>query len=153
MKTKQNNKKINKTQTLIFMHVMEPSMMLDNFEFVSVSKIKKIKKNSVDEIYIGDLLDYLSSDDGLVILNEIISKLVSGGKLHMQSSDAKCLASALLYNNINITIYKGIIFNNKKNIYTLTEIKNILTNIPNIKISKCKFINAIQYYVECFKNE
>lgn len=152
MKIKQN-KKTNSIKRLLFIHIIEPSVMLDNFEFMSVSKIKKIKKNSIDEIYIGDLLDYLSSDDGLIILQEIVTKLTSGGKLHIQSSDAKCLASALLYNNINITIYKGLLFNNKKNIYTLTEIKNILSGIQNIKISKCKFINAIQYYIECFKNE
>ena len=152
MKIKQN-KKTNSIKRLLFIHIIEPSVMLDNFEFMSVSKIKKIKKNSIDEIYIGDLLDYLSSDDGFIILQEIVTKLTAGGKLHIQSSDAKCLASALLYNNINIAIYKGLLFNDKKNIYTLTEIKNILSGIQNIKISKCKFINAIQYYIECFKNE
>ena len=60
--------------------------------------------------------------------------------------------SSLIYNNINSSIYKNILFNNnKKNIYSLGELKNIIGGIPGLKIDKCRFVNAIQYYIECVK--
>lgn len=144
MKTKSN---ITKS---IFLHVVEPSVPIDNFEFVHLSKIKKIKKHSVSELYIGDILDYISDDDGALLLKELPNKLTKGGKLYIQAYDAKCLSSALTHNNINNTIYRNLLFNNgaKKNIYTMSEIKDLLRSTVNGKINKCKFINGLQYYIE-----
>lgn len=149
MKTQKNK---DKQKKLLFLHILEPDILIDNFEFVSISKIKKIKKNSADKIYISDLLDHISDSETTIILNEICSKMTSGGKLYIQSSDSNCLASSLIYNNINSDIYKKILFNNnKKNIYSLGELKNIIGGIPGLKIDKCRFVNAIQYYIECYK--
>lgn len=141
----------NKVQKSIYLHLIEPSIGIDNFEFHNISKIKKIKKKSVQEIYIGDLLDYFSDEEVPLLLVEIISKLTTNGKLHIQSYDTRCLVSALVYNNINTSIFKNLIFNaGKKNIHTLGEIKRLLDD-NNIKLNKCKYMNAIQYYIECIK--
>lgn len=146
MKTK------HKEQKLLYLHLAEPSIMVDGFEFTNFSKIKKIKKTSIDEIYIGDLLDYFDNESCSVILLEIMNKLKDGGKLYIQSFDAKCLASSLVYGNINTVAFKNLLFGaSKKNIFTLNDLKGIIEN-SNIKITKCRFINAMQYYIECVKN-
>lgn len=125
-------------------------MLSDGFEFIHLSKIKKIKKNSVSELYLGDALDYLNYDEGLILLQEIATKLIHGGRLYIQAYDAKCLSASLVYNSINNAIYKNLLFNNgaKKNIYTLSEMKDILKSVIGGKINKCKFINGMQYYIE-----
>jgi len=147
-----NNKIKNKLS--IFLHIMEPSISIDGFEFYDAKKIKKIKKNSVEQIYVGDLFDYLADNEVLEYIDEIIFKLPKNGKLIIQSIDPRCLASELLYNNMHIGIYKNLLYGlGKKNTHTLGEIKKIILSSGHMKIDQCRFVNNVQYYVECIKDE
>lgn len=142
----------NKLYRSIFLHFIEPSIDIDNFEFYDANKIKKLKNNSLEAIYIGDLLDYVNPNNSVELIATICSKLKSGGLLHIQSNDSRSLASALIYNNINNKIFKNMIFGSeKKTIYTLGELKQVINDVVELKVTKCKFLNAIQYYIECVK--
>lgn len=144
--------KIDKSRKLLYLHIVKPLVELEKFEFYDLNDIKKIRRSSIDEIYIGDVLDYLDDDNTLILLHDIHLKLRKGGKLYIQSNDSKCVAAALIYDNINSKIYKNIVFSyQKKNIFTLTEIKRIIGSIEGLKIDKCKFLNGVQYYIECQK--
>lgn len=132
----------------IYLHIVNPSVQIEGFDFFDVKQLKKIKKKSVEEIYIGDLLDYIDQDNCASLLAEIISKISSGGKLYIQGIDAKALASAFVYNHINIDIYKNLLYNNKTNIHTLGYLRNLLSRFGGIEISKCRYINNMQYYIE-----
>jgi hypothetical protein len=39
----------------------------------------------------------------------------------------------------------------KKNIFCIDKMKRLISTIPDIKISKIKFLNGINFYVECTK--
>lgn len=144
--------KTDKLKKQLYLHIVKPLVELEKFEFFELKDIKKIKRNSIDEIFIGDLLDYADDDNATVVLNEISLKLKKGGKLYLQSNDTKCVAAALLYDNINTKIFKNIIFSyQKKNIFTLTEIKKMLSTIELLNIARCRFLNGVQYYIECHK--
>lgn len=145
-------KKTDKEKKLLYLHLIKPLVELDKFEFFELKDIKKIRRSSIDEIFIGDLLDYLDDDSAIIILNDLCLKLKKGGKLYLQSNDVKCVAAALIYDNINTKIYKNIIFSyQKKNIFTLSEIKRMLNSIESLSIERCKFLNGVQYYIECHK--
>lgn len=136
-------------ETKIYLHIINPSIGIEGFEFFDLKQIKKIKKASISEIYIGDLLDYIDIDNENQIISEIINKLSPKGKLHVQGVDAKSLASYLIYNNINVELYRNILYNNnKKNIHTLGSLKNLLSFYGNLQLNKARYINNIQYYVE-----
>lgn len=148
--------KIHKTKNKksLFLHIIEPSISIDGFEFYDAKKIKKIKKDSIEKIYVGDLFDYLLDDEILQYCDEIILKLSKNGKLIIQATDPKCLASSLLYSNMHTGIYKNILYGfGKKNIHSLGEIKKLVLSSNQMKIDECRFINEIQYYLECSKNE
>jgi len=137
----------------ILLHFFEPSSTLDGFEFVDVKKIKKIKNKSVKECFIGDLLDYIKDDKALILLKEIVAKLCDNGKLYIQSNDANSLCLAMTLNHINLPILKNMLFLvDKKNIYNIIEIKKIIDQTKGLSIDKYRFINNIQYYIECTKD-
>lgn len=144
--------KTDKEKKQLYLHVVKPLVELEKFEFFDIKDIKKIRRSSIDEIFIGDLMDYADDENTTALLNEISLKLKKGGKLYLQSNDTKCVASALIYDNINTKIFKSIIFSyQKKNIFTLAEIKRMLSSIESINIAKCRFLNGVQYYIECHK--
>jgi hypothetical protein len=132
----------------IYLHVISPSIPIEGFDFFDIKQFKKVKKKSVEEIYIGDLLDYIDQDNCAALLADIISKISKNGKLFIQGIDAKALASAFVYNHINIDIYKNILYNNKVNIHTLGSLRNFISGFGELEISKCKYINNMQYYIE-----
>jgi hypothetical protein len=100
-----------------------------------------------------DLLDYVNDEKIKDLVLDITQKLKTDGQLFIQATDSKNLAFALVYGQINNDIYKNIIYGtNKKNTHTMGEIKNLLSTIDNLNITKCKYINTMQYYIECQKN-
>jgi len=144
--------KTDKEKKLLYLHFIKPLVELEKFEFFDLNNIKKIRRSSVDEIFIGDLLDYLDDENAITLLNNLCLKIKKNGKLYIQSNDAKCLCAALIYDNINTKIYKNILFSyQKKNIFTLNEIKRMIRSIDSLGIEKCKFLNGVQYYIECHK--
>jgi hypothetical protein len=140
----------------IYLHYLEPQIKLDGFEFVDILKIDKIKNSSVEEIIIQDLLEYNNDTINISILNKIISKLQPNGKLHIQGLDAKAMCYGIVYSQLDISTFKILVFgSNKNNIYSIGQIKNCIANDLNNKliIEKIKFLNGLQYYIECVKND
>lgn len=150
------NKKEITTKPILkyYVHLLENDQPIKNYEFIKVSDfLKKTKKETVSEIFINDLLDYYIDNERIDLIKEIVSKLDKNGKLYIQATDPKLLSSSYLYGQIDINIFKAMIFGggNKKNITNISDIRNIINSINNIKINEIKFINAIQYYIECYK--
>lgn len=147
-----NNKIKNNTKYQI--HVIENDQPIKDFEFIQLNTfLKKIKKSSVSEVIAHDLLDYTADVEKLEILEKINDKIINGGKIYIQGTDSKLLSHAYVYGQIDHQIFKAMIFGSgKRSVLSIDELKKIINQIQNLSIVQIKFINAVQYYVECEKN-
>lgn len=159
MKIKNKKSSLDTKQLKYSVHILKPDQTIQNFDFLMLNEfLKKTKKSSVSEVFLYDLFDYTDQVDNLELLKSIVAKLKPGGKIYIQGTDAKLLSSAYLYGQMDIVLYRSMLFGgyagfDKKNIFTVSDIKNLISDIDNLKFSEIKYINAIQYYVECCKDE
>lgn len=151
--------KIKKISNLIekntnyFIHIFESNKNIDNFEFISLETFfKKYKKNeSCNDILISDLLEYFDETEAIEIVSGIISKIKKNNKLYVQGTDVLSVCSSLINNQITPAMFNMIVYGlGKKNMFTIGTIKSILGS-QNLEISQIKFINGINYYIECTK--
>lgn len=151
IKTKKSNKIINKK---IYLHYFEPKIKIEGFEFVNIEKIDKLKNEMYEEIIIQDVLEYHIDTNAIILLQKIVSKLRSGGKLHIQGLDSKALCYGIVYSQIDIETFKVFVFGSgKNNIYTISQVRHFVQNSFKdiLDINKIKFLNGLQYYLECIK--
>lgn len=135
----------------IYLHYIESEFKIDGFEFYNASDIDKLKENSISEILLQDFLDFNNDHDNNKILSDIVNKLKVGGILHIQSLDLRSLCNSLVYSQIDDNTFKAIVFGNgKTNLYSIPQIKELIKQ-TNLKINKIKFLNGLQYYIECAK--
>lgn len=139
-----------------YIHVKKPNPELQNYEFIPVENLEnKLEEISAEDIHIHDLLDYLDTNV-MGILQLIKSRLKKNGKLTLQGTDIKSLASSLIHGQIGVGTFKSMVYgidSDKRSSYSISEIKSILNNLDSIKIDKIQFLNGSQYYIECHKYE
>lgn len=137
-----------------FIHILKPNTDLKDFEFVLWNDIQSVPESSAESIYIHDLLDYVDETSVGKTIRILKSKLANNGKLYIQGTDIKSASASLLYGQINIKIFKSMVYGiGKKSTYTISDIREILNDIDGIKILSIDYINASQYYIECLYNE
>lgn len=142
------------TNKKYFIHIFKPSGDIKDFEFIPLNEIDNLTDNSIDSIYIHDLLDYIEENSINKILRILKSKLANNGKLYIQGTDIKSASAALLYGQINNKIFKSMVYGiGKKSTYTISDIREIIVDIDGLKIISINYINASQYYIECLYNE
>lgn len=72
-----------------------------HLEYVhSVDKLEMFENNSVDEIRACDVLEHFSYRDTIRVLKEWLRVLVPGGKVYIQTPNAKLLAERWLKNDL-----------------------------------------------------
>jgi hypothetical protein len=137
-----------------YIHINKPQIEVNDFEFYEISKLNKLKDNSISEVLIYDLLEYINYVDIYEIFKTITEKVVVDGKIHIQGTDLKSLCLAVLDSQIDSNIFRSILFGlNKKNIMSLNDTRKLIDSFSNITVNKIKFLNGVQYYIECLKNE
>jgi len=139
-----------------YVHLKKPSQEIENYEFISIENLEnQLAETAVENIHIHDLLDYL--DDNIFgVLQLIKSRLKRGGKLSLQGTDIRSLAASLVHGQISINTFKSMVYginSDKRSCYSISEIKSILHDLDGLKIEKIQFLNASQYYIECYKYE
>jgi predicted SAM-dependent methyltransferase len=134
----------------LFIGIVKPEFLPVGTDFVSSSEINTINNNSCEQIYIGDLLDYLNYNEAMVILDILVDKLALSGSICIQSADLFLLCSAVVFNDIDQQVSKLVLFNNKKTIYNMSEIQTELNN-RNLEIVEKKYINIFEYYIKASK--
>jgi hypothetical protein len=125
----------------------------DEYEILDIKNIHKLKKNSVSDLYFSDVLDYLSNNQAInSLFDQIKDKLCANASIHIQGTDIQCISSALVYGQITNTIFNMVVFGEgKRSIHSMQEIKKIILETGFLKINEIKFLNGIQYYIECQK--
>lgn len=137
-----------------YIHLFEPNQKIDGFNFMSMEVfLKKFKKNSSNDIFIGDLLEYFPANETINVINELVAKLSINQKLYIQGIDAKSVSYSFATDQMDSTMFATLLYNNgtKKTTFTFPNMKYILSNINDLKITNIKFINSVNYYIECQK--
>jgi len=136
----------------IFLHFIKPDFLPIESEFVNINEIDKLDNEGCDLIYMSDVLDYISYNEATSLLDHVFSKLSASGEIIIQSVDLYHLASAIVFDNIDIETSKLILYgNNKKNIFTIYDIQTELAN-RKIDIVEQKYVNIFEYYIRAKKS-
>jgi len=134
----------------IFLHSIKPDMLPVDSVYVNINDFKNYN-DTINDIIVQDLLDYLESDNIESVLQVIYEKLPDDGKLHIQATDLKQLAIAIAFKDIDIELSKKILYPYKKSISLLSDITKILEN-NKFKIEVSYYTNVFEYYIVCSKN-
>ena len=146
-----DQKDIQNINQKIFLHLIKPTYLPVGFTYESIQNLSNLIDSSYEEIYIGDLLDYIDYNESMALLDLIKNKLNSGGAIIVQSSDLYALSSAVVFGDIDIQTSKLVIYNEKKSMYTMHEIETELKN-RQLSIIEKKYINIFEYYIKAIKN-
>jgi hypothetical protein len=149
-KTKLNSEKQSSNKNKkYFIHYKQPNIPVNDFDFCSIENIESIENNSASEIFIQDILEFFTDQDIVDIIKEIEVKLISGGKLYVQGIDAYSICVSMVYKQIDIESFRGLVFSfGKKNIFNLGKILEIFEENSTLKIEQKKFINGLQYFLQ-----
>lgn len=153
MKTKSQTK-ISKKYLLVLSKETVESV-LDDYEILEVKNIHKIKKASISDLYMVDILDYFSNQEAIKeLISQFKDKLSKDAKIYIQGNDLRSVAASLIYGQITNIMFNLLVFgNSKRSMYSMSEIRQIVLSSGFLKINEIKFLNGIQYYFECQKNE
>lgn len=133
-------------------HIENQNFLPKNISFDSVSNIESHEDESIDNIYIQDLLDYYDHNNTRFILGVIKQKLKKKGLLSIQSIDLKQLGVAIAFGDIDTSLVRNLLYPNKKSIYELYEIELLLSEF-NFEIITKKYINIFEYHILVKKND
>lgn len=135
----------------LFIHIDEQELTPINLDFDSISNIDKYDDDSISEISIQDLCDYVPEDQISQTLEKIVKKLQPNGVLHIQGTDLKQLGIAIAFNKVELRLIRNILYPSKKSIGTLGVMIELLKSLDMI-IDNKKFINVFEYYI-CAKKK
>lgn len=141
------------TNNTLYLHIIEPENIPNNFEFLLLKEFLKKKKKKYQDIFIGDLLEYFTNDASVEVFKTIVSKLDKGKKLYIQGVDIKAIANSFVMDEIGDKIFDMFVLGGgKKQTVSFYKIKSLIDIVPELEILSIKFINSIHYYIECEKN-
>lgn len=107
-----------------------------------------------ENIYIGDLLDYVAESRVVETLNNIVDKLEKHGRLHIKGPDILQLCWYVSRLNMDLLKFKNILYENGRiSCNSLDEVVVILGQIPGIKIESASYVNAYEYSITIGKYE
>lgn len=126
---------------------------LDDYEVLELKNIHKMKKGSVCDLYIVDILDYFSNQERVLeLITQIKDKLSENAKVYIQGNDIRSVAASLVYGQITNIMFNLLVFGQEKRaMFSMSEIRQIIKSCGFLKINETKFLNGIQYYFECQK--
>jgi predicted SAM-dependent methyltransferase len=130
----------------IFFHIENNHILGGNIEFDNINNIKLYSNESIDKIYLQDLLDFYPQNSIIPLLEEVKEKNKPKGLLSIQSIDLKQLSIAIAFGEIDSELGKNILYPNRKNIHTMHEIENVLKDIGYKLITK-KYVNIFEYHI------
>lgn len=130
----------------IYFHIDNQDFLPVGIKFDKIHNIDNYTNNSIEHIFIQDLLDYYADSDSNNILLGLKDKLITNGLITIQSTDIKQLCVAVAFGDISIDIAKNILYPNKKSIKSIYDINNLLIN-NGFEIEIKKYINIFEYYI------
>lgn len=129
-----------------------PVSIIPDTKEIHLQDIDTIDNDSVDEIFIQDLLDTVLPEQYDITLTKLRNKLKDNGVLHIQAPDLKQIAIATTFNKITIDLAQMILYRDRIFVHTAKNIKDLLIN-NDYKVIVQKYINIFEYYFMCLKSK
>jgi len=124
-----------------------------DYRYHSLDELENLPDSQYENIYIGDLLDYIPPDQIQELLAKISKKLAKDGKLNIQGPDILQMCWYCSKFNLDISKFRYIIFQTGKKIcYTLDEVVSMVST-TDLKIESASYINAYEYSIMVVQNE
>lgn len=124
-----------------------------DYRYYCVSEIDDLN-SKYENIYIGDLLDYLPQNQIQEIVNKISDKLEDNGQIHIKSPDILQMCWYCAKFNLDLSKFRYIIYQTgRKFCYTLDEIVLLFSKIDKMKVETASYINAYEYSITVTKHE
>jgi predicted SAM-dependent methyltransferase len=123
-----------------------------NFEIpkytpMSYDRFVNLENNSIESIYIVDILDYFTKEDSDVVLRCIHDKLIDSGDIVIQGPDFYQLLIAINFNKIQPDLGKQVIYSGRVIMHSMEDILSKV-NLAGFECYIKKYINIFEYYVE-----
>lgn len=124
------------------------------YKVYEVEDLENIKEESCDNIYIGDLLDYYNVNNLPNLVDSIIAKIKTDGKLLIKAPDLLQLSWYTCKLNLDLNKLRYILYEtNRKACYTLDEIIDALNHIDTVTVDTANLTNGYEYSIVVCKNE
>jgi len=134
----------------IYFHVKDQELIPSNSTPDNITNIDSYEDDSITEVIVQNMCDYLFKTDVPLALQKIFQKMSKDAKLHIQGSDLKQLCSAYAFNMIEASLIKNSLYPYKQSIHNMSEILAYLQDI-GFKIKIKKYINIFEYYIVAYK--
>ena len=120
---------------------------IPKYTSMSYEQFVNLSDNTIESVYILDMLDYFNIDDASDFLQCVSNKLIAGGELIVQGPDFYQLLISINFNKIQSELGKQVIYNGRIIMDSMDDILEIVTP----KGFECyikKYINIFEYYIE-----
>lgn len=136
----------------IFISHYDTASFPSDYSFVKPTDIQSIKSNSIEHIFIKDIIGLYEDDNLVLFIKSLIDKIKPGGFLYIQDIDIEQF-SIYLTNKIIPLEDKRLLYFNRTNIFYIQLILKILRPLKNISINQINFVNGYEFYISIQKNE
>lgn len=139
---------------ILYVHQHKPDHLPVGVSYESIDNFLSIdgSNTNVDEVMITDLLDYYPESIFAKVLEEIILKIPTSGKLHIQSVDINLISTSLASGDIDDDLMKSLLYSYRRSIHTMHNIEKLLLQNKCTILNK-KYINMFEYFILAEKNE
>lgn len=141
-----------KTKNKIFLSAYQTFNIPNGFSLQLVENIKDIQDNTVDEIFIKDIIGIYDDTAIVDFIQKIIDKLKPNGILYIQDIDIEQFCLYIANKAIHLSD-KELLYKHRNNIFSISNILKILQAIDTISIQQINFINGYEFYFMVIKNE
>lgn len=131
----------------VYIYRDDKNFDIPKYTSMSYEQFVNLPDDTIESVYILDMLDHLDADDGASFLECVHNKLISNGELIVQGPDFYQLLISINFNKIQLELGKQVIYNGRMIMHSMEDILQII----NLKGFECyikKYINIFEYYVE-----
>lgn len=130
----------------IYLYTINDTLDIPNTKAISIDNIEQIADNSIDNLYLQDILDTLPQSDQDKFFNIIKHKIQDTTHIFIQAPDLKHVCLNVSNGKITPSFAQSIFYRDKLFLHTLDDIVKILSEYGFIVICK-KYINLFEYHI------
>jgi len=117
----------------------------EDYQFCSLEDMADLK-NDYENIYIGDLIDYITPSEIEGTITEVVSKLSDTGQLHIKGPDILQLAWFCGRLNIDLRKFRYVLYGTgRRGCYSMDEIMEMAASGTGLVVESTSYINGYEY--------
>lgn len=130
----------------ILISMDESNNIPSSFSVVLYKDIETLEDESLDELFLSNLLDSFKDSEIIGAFGEVFSKVSVRGKIHIQSID---IDQFCLYFSSRILEFdeKNILYSGQKNIQSMAVLLKIIDKHFPCQVLAKKYVNGYEYYL------